>query len=1440
MERSALPSPAERPVSVRELAVALVPGLLLALVVAREAPAQQNVCRGGPHIEWIIECNEPGADSANDILVAPGRINIETRGDNAAVSALHRGAGGIEFRMTDGAIMTLEYGRRGGLDARHEGSGNTVIRMTGGSVATEGQDAIAVQGVSSGTGNVTILLEGGSVATSGHGATAVRGAHSGTDVLVERRVGGNTTTGRVHIRMTDGSVATTGTGAAALSAVRSGRGAASIYMSGGSVATTGAGAAALNAVYSGTTDPDIAVETGASISVHGGSISTKGRNAPGVSAAVTGGAGLFRLEFREFDAYDKVRVRTEGANATGIDATGNTPDFWLNMEAGLVETAGAGAVGLRARSVYARPDFARTSVIIGAATIRTRGGVYTDPETSVSSIPHGAYIERSGGQGDFMVYLQPGGVIETAAAGAHGLYVVRNGGQGGSRQAHRSDAEVEFNGGAIAVTGSNARGVLITHTGLGDIATRLRGGDSTHGWTAISAPFGVGFEARATNDANAAGRLDVTYGGKVEAREVGVLAWAARSSGHTMGAGAQTADGAARTDPTIHVRSSGDIAVGAPATDAFIRSRIAGADETLSDLEQIVLDAVAAEDSGALDEALAELPAAYGDDWKAEARALLAKRAAAPTGDAAQAHRAAEEILGLSRAGVRAVALSHTGIADYVRGDDALSDAERTVLQAVLTGSGLEAALAALPAAYTTEWKDGVRQRALTYNAGGIRVNITGGSIAAEGNGVEALYAVPHDRNGAVSVGVAGGARVAGGANGIYVANAGGGAEGRRAQSVTVNGAATGGTGAGVRMDGGGLLTVGGIGVVGAASGVGVLSDGGDLHATVEGTVHGDIRVRGGALRLDVRAGGAVTGTVRDPIGPLTVAGGIGRILYSNGGTVTVTRTGRLTGVDGVAIRSDAGDLEVTVDGMAMGDILGLGDGDHTVTVTESGTVTGTIRLAASTVRVDGAAGCVRLDSGGMVAVGATGRVACADGAGVRSDSGDFAAMVAGAVTGDVVALGSGEHRIAVAAGAQVTGAVRAAATGSAVAVAGTVGKVSLDNGGAVTVEATGRIPGIDGVSVESRAGVATVTIAVAADESERDAAARVGGAIVAPGGMPSVTFRREGGARSRPLGEIGTPHALADGAHDVGVERTATGATRVVGRLAARTRVYEALPSLLLGMERPASHAERMAAPRASNGAWARVDASRGSWEAARSANVEVDYDHRGFSLQAGVDAALGEETQAGASVHWRRATAEVSQGGEIDARGVGVGLSATWASGPFYVDGQAAATLYDADLTSMLRGTLKDDARARGLSAALEAGRTVPVADGVAVTPRARVAYSSLSFSGFDDSAGARVSLDRGRSLTARAGALAERVFGESRLFGSFDIEREFEAEAQLSVARTSLAAAGDETRWLAGVGAEHGWEDGRFTLRGALGYTGSGGAHDYGGRAGLSMRF
>ena len=1640
-----------------------------------------------------------------------------TPGANDRVVCEESGATDIDIDLTNPAIATSGATEHG-VDARHTitGTGKIDIEVTGGSISATGGMGFRIQ--QQGTGGASVVLKGG---------VEVMGANRG----VYGEIDNTANTATLSIDVAGGSVSTTG--GAGVFARSSGTGGIDIGLAGVTVSTGGVGVDAWHTGAGG---------TGVDIDITRGSISTTGRNAHGVYGDVrTNSGGTASI------ALTDVAVSTKGGLASGVyglvrNAAGKAVS--ISVTRGSVSTEGRAAhaiFGYVSESASTAPISIKTTDVEITATGPNTYGVYAIQDgagaldvnlrggsiSTAGTYGYGVFIWNRGG-GGFDIVLEDVDITSTtvetrsrgvvgysnkagkaalsidvtrgdiviAGATSYGLY-----GLSGHAESEATISIVRT-GGAIVTPGLGARGIFGYHLGLGSAAVRTRAAE-------IEAPFAVGIEGRLTNDANAAGRILLTHDGAIKARETGVLAWAARSSGHT-GGGGQPADDVSRTEPMIHVTSSGDITVGASVSDAFIRTRITGEDEMLSTGEQAVLSAITAGDSDALTTALAALPASYDAAWKAEAEDLLRKRAAlsaAPTGDGPAAHRTAEEILGLSRAGVRASALSHTAIADRIRGSDALSDEERAALDAVLTkgaGSELETALAALTGAdYPDDWKNEVRQLAASYNAGDIQAEVTGGSIAAEGNGVEALYAVRHDSNGAIAVTVAAGARVTGGANGVFVRGAG--AEGSlRAQRVTVNGVVTGGTGAGVHMIDGGRLEVGKTGRVSATSGMGVLSDGaGDLHATVAGRVEGDIRARGGgALMLDVREGGRITGTVHDPhrsstvagsvgrllftdggvvtiaptgelkgievdgrieavraesgdldltvagrvagdlraprggvlklnveeggtvagtahdpvgpltvagsigrllyssggavtvtrtgaltgveadgkteavrtesgnldltvagevagdlraprggvlklnveeggtvagtahdpvgpltvagsigrllyssggavtvtrtgaltgveadgkteairsesgdldltvagrvagdlraprggvlrlnvqeggtvagtahdpVGPLTVAGSIGRLLYSSGGAVTVARTGRLTGVDGVALRSEAGNLDLTVAGMAVGDIDARGDGDltvsvsgtvdgdifgrgageHTVTVARGGSITGTVDLGASAVTADGSVGRVLLRRGGETTVGATGRLAGVDGVAVRSDAGDLgvtvAAMglaagdidgrgagdltvlVAGTVDGDVFGRGAGEHAVTVAPGGEITGTVTLDGDG-VVIVEGMAGRIDFERDGRVTVGPEGRISGRDGVSIKSSSGAPAVTIVPTAGELCVDAEKRVRGSILPePAG-----------------GEINCDDGAAPGP-------------------AAHTRVYEALPSVLLGMERLSSHADRTAAPRGSNGAWARVDASRGSWEAAKSANAGTAYDHRGFSFQAGVDAVLGEETRAGLSVHWRRATAEVSQGGEIEARGAGVGLSATWSPGPFFVDGQAAATLYDVDLTSTLRGRLKDDVGAQGLSAALEAGRTVPVADGVTVTPRARVAYSSLSLSGFDDSAGARVSLDRGRSLTGRAGALAERVFGEGRIFGSVDVEREFSAETRMSVAGTSLETAGDETRWLVGVGGEHGWEDGRFALRGALGYAASGGgARDYGARASLSMRF
>ena len=581
----------------------------------------------------------------------------------------------------------------------------------------------------------------------------------------------------------------------------------------------------------------------------------------------------------------------------------------------------------------------------------------------------------------------------------------------------------------------------------------------------------------------------------MEARDVGVLARAARASGHTRGAGAQWADDAARTMPMIHVTSSGDVTVGASVSDAFIRARIAGADETLSTGEQAVLSAITAEDSDALTTALAALPDAdYDADWKAEARNLLRKRtasSAAPTGDGPLAQRAGEEILGLSRAGVRAYALSHTAIVDHVRAGDALSDAERAVLDAVLTkgvGSELEAALTALTGAtYTTSWKNTVRQLAATYNAGDIQVDVTGGSIAAEGNGVEALYAVLHERNGAITVTVAEGARIVGRANGVHV-RGGGATGGVRDQTVTVNGRVTGGTGAGVGvyLGGGGAVTVGATGEVGATSGVGILADGGDLTATVSGTVTGDVRVDGGGdLTANVLSGGVVTGTVHDPQASFTVVNGasIGRLRYTSGATVTVAGGGKLTGDEGVAVESTTGPLSVTVndEGRVEGDLKS--GGTLTATVNAGGVVTGTIHNPQTPYTVGNRVSIGRLlyANGATVTVAGGGTLTGVEVEGrtvaIQSTAGALSVTVndEGRVEGDIE---SGGTLVAnVMSGGVVTGTLHDPQASFTVGNGASIGRLLYASGGTVTVAGGGKLTGDEGVAAESTAGALSVTV---------------------------------------------------------------------------------------------------------------------------------------------------------------------------------------------------------------------------------------------------------------------------------------------------------------------------------------------------------------------------
>ena len=609
-------------------------------------------------------------------------------------------------------------------------------------------------------------------------------------------------------------------------------------------------------------------------------------------------------------------------------------------------------------------------------------------------------------------------------------------------------------------------------------------------------------------------------------------------------------------------------------------------------------------------------------------------------------------------------------------------------------------------------------------------------------------------------------------------------------------------------------------------------SEAGDLDVTVAGSVAGDLRApSGGALTLNLREGGAVTGTVHDPVGLPTVVGSIGRLLYTNGATVTVADTGKLTGVevDGgtEALRSQAGDLDLTVAGMVTGDVRALGDGDldatisgtltgdvfglgageHTVTVSDGGTVTGTVHLAASTVTVHGRAGRVRFDDGGTVTVGNTGWITGIEGVAIRNAAGALVVSVAGRITGDVIDLGARPPKITTESGSTVAGNIDVAATGSEVRVGGTVeGRIRFRRGGMVTIGRDGKVEG----EVSRDEGVLVAVIERKPEETGHEAVKRA-----FPGGI------------DLPDDEIRLEPELAD--HE------------------PRMRVYEALPSVLLGLNRLPEFRDRMAAPRTADGAgWARVETFRGKWKADESVTPGLEYDYRRHGLKAGVDATVGEHGLLGVSLHHRRGTAEVSGGGDVKLSGHGVGMSGVWLGDAGYVDVQAEATWYEADLSATGRGVLKTDVPGRGHALGVEVGRRVAVERlpaGMVLTPRAGLVHSKVSMGGFTDAAGARVSVEDGRSLKGRAGMAVEMEPGGasgSRVFGTVDVEHEFSRDTKVVVSGTELRSEAEATWLRLGLNGVHAWDEGRSTVQGGVSYATGGGGHELGGGLSLNVRF
>ena len=305
-----------------------------------------------------------------------------------------------------------------------------------------------------------------------------------------------------------------------------------------------------------------------------------------------------------------------------------------------------------------------------------------------------------------------------------------------------------------------------------------------------------------------------------------------------------------------------------------------------------------------------------------------------------------------------------------------------------------------------------------------------------------------------------------------------------------------------------------------------------------------------------------------------------------------------------------------------------------------------------------------------------------------------------------------------------------------------------------------------------------------------------------------------------------------------------------------ARARVYEALPSVLLDLNRQTSAHARLSARRDAKGGWARVWFGDGEREADRSTTEgglegrALAWDFEYWGAEMGFDVPTSTEgLLLGVSAHYRDGEADVEHGGRIDASGFGFGVSATYrAEEGLYVDGQVSYTRFDdIDLGSDARGRLASGLDADGYAVGLEVGRRMEMAEReMVLTPRGGLVWSSVDVDGFDDvkvegyAGDRRVSFGSEDSFQGRIGVLAESMDG--RAYASLDVEHEFSEDRDVTASGARLDSETEATWARLGLGFRAELDEtGEAVLSGQGFYAlADGDNRDYGASVALRARF
>jgi len=278
----------------------------------------------------------------------------------------------------------------------------------------------------------------------------------------------------------------------------------------------------------------------------------------------------------------------------------------------------------------------------------------------------------------------------------------------------------------------------------------------------------------------------------------------------------------------------------------------------------------------------------------------------------------------------------------------------------------------------------------------------------------------------------------------------------------------------------------------------------------------------------------------------------------------------------------------------------------------------------------------------------------------------------------------------------------------------------------------------------------------------------------------------------------------------------------------------------------------------------WGRLDGVRSSNRSSVS-TTNNSFDTSSWMVQAGIDGQLSQTADSrwifGLNGFIGGASADISSAtgnGSISTDSIGLGLTATWyGDDGLYVDGQAQFSWFSSDLSDVTTGALVADNDGRGLAFSIEAGKTLDMRNGWAITPQAQLMLSSIDFDTFTGPNADTVTLNDGDSVLGRIGINFEQqqnrtgedgLGGSSSFYALANLYWQFSGRSQVDVSGSNFVNLPDKLSGEIGLGGSFdlgGSHNGRkTTLFGEVTITTSlenfGDSNQYRGVAGVRINF